>query len=67
MWADANLDQLGEGVWWAGVETALVRLDVARDYSEEWIHHHQLLDVAELQTQALRTLDESQPVNCDAS
>jgi uncharacterized protein (TIGR03083 family) len=39
MWANAKLDQLGEGVWWAGVETAPVWLDVAREYSEDWIHH----------------------------
>jgi uncharacterized protein (TIGR03083 family) len=31
MWTGANLDQLGEGVWWAGVEAAPVWLDVARD------------------------------------
>jgi hypothetical protein len=24
MWADSNLDELGEGVWWAGVEAAPV-------------------------------------------
>jgi uncharacterized protein (TIGR03083 family) len=47
MWADANLDQLGEGVWWAGVEAAPVWLDVARDYSEDWIHHQQIRDAVE--------------------
>jgi uncharacterized protein (TIGR03083 family) len=44
MWTGANLDQLGEGVWWAGVEAAPVWLDVARDYSEDWIHHQQIRD-----------------------
>jgi hypothetical protein len=38
MWTGSNLDLLGEGVWWAGVEAAPVWLDVARDYSEDWIH-----------------------------
>jgi uncharacterized protein (TIGR03083 family) len=47
MWADADLDQLGEGVWWAGVEAAPVWLDVARDYSEDWIHHQQIRDAIE--------------------
>jgi hypothetical protein len=44
MWADWNVDQLGEGVWWAGVEAAPVWLDVARDYSEDWIHQQQIRD-----------------------
>jgi hypothetical protein len=44
MWADSNLDELGEGVWWAGVEAAPVWLDVARDYSEDWTHHQQIRD-----------------------
>ena len=47
MWADLNLDQLGEGVWWAGVEAAPIWLDVARDYSEDWIHHQQIRDAVE--------------------
>jgi hypothetical protein len=47
MWTDANLDQLGEGVWWAGVEAAPVWLDVARDYSEDWVHHQQIRDAVE--------------------
>ena len=47
MWADADLDQLGEGVWWAGVEAAPVWLDVSRDYSEDWIHHQQIRDAVE--------------------
>jgi uncharacterized protein (TIGR03083 family) len=47
MWAEADLDQLGEGVWWAGVDAAPVWLDVARDYSEDWIHHQQIRDAVE--------------------
>jgi uncharacterized protein (TIGR03083 family) len=47
MWADVDLDQLGEGVWWAGVEVAPVWLDVARDYSEDWIHQQQIRDAIE--------------------
>jgi uncharacterized protein (TIGR03083 family) len=47
MWADADLDQLGEGVWWTGVDAAPIWLDVARDYSEDWIHHQQIRDTVE--------------------
>jgi uncharacterized protein (TIGR03083 family) len=47
MWTGSNLDLLGEGVWWAGVEAAPVWLDVARDYSEDWIHHQQIRDAVE--------------------
>jgi uncharacterized protein (TIGR03083 family) len=47
MWADSSLDQLGEGVWWAGVEAAPVWLDVARDYTEDWVHHQQIRDAVE--------------------
>jgi uncharacterized protein (TIGR03083 family) len=47
MWTDSNLDQLGEGVWWAGIEAAPVWLDVARDYSEDWVHHQQIRDAVE--------------------
>jgi hypothetical protein len=36
-----------EGVWWAGVEAAPVWLDVARDYTEDWIHHQQIRDPVE--------------------
>jgi hypothetical protein len=45
MWADSNLDELGEGVWWAGVEAAPGWLDVARDHSQDWTHHQQIRDV----------------------
>jgi uncharacterized protein (TIGR03083 family) len=47
MWTDSNLDQLGEGVWWADVDAAPVWLDVARDYSEDWIHHQQIRDAVQ--------------------
>ncbi len=46
MWADADLDQLGDGVLWAGVEIAPIWLDVARNYSEDWIHQ-QIRDAIE--------------------
>jgi uncharacterized protein (TIGR03083 family) len=42
MWADADLDAPGEGVWWAGIEVAPVWLDLARDYSEDWTHQQQI-------------------------
>jgi hypothetical protein len=44
MWAESNLDELGEGVWWAGVQAAPVWLDVARDCGEDWTHHQQIRD-----------------------
>ena len=47
MWADADLDQLGDGVLWAGVEIAPIWLDVARNHSEDWIHHQQIRDAIE--------------------
>jgi uncharacterized protein (TIGR03083 family) len=47
MWTGASLDLLGEGVWWAGVEAAPIWLDVARDYSEDWIHHQQIRDAVD--------------------
>src|SRR5215204_3822442 len=49
MWTGASLDLLGEGVSWAGVEAAPVWLDVARDYSEDWIHHQQIRDAVRRQ------------------
>jgi hypothetical protein len=30
MWADSNLDELGEGIWWAGVEAVPAWPDVGR-------------------------------------
>jgi hypothetical protein len=44
MLAESNLDELGEGVWWAGVQTAPVWLDVARDCGVDWTHHQQIRD-----------------------
>jgi hypothetical protein len=63
MWADANLDQLGEGVWWAGVEAAPVWLDLARDDSEDWIHHQQIRDAVERKGSARR----NSSIHCSTS
>lgn len=46
LWATADLDAPSEAVWWAGVSLAPVWLDLARDYSEEWIHQQQIRDAA---------------------
>jgi uncharacterized protein (TIGR03083 family) len=39
-----DLDALGEGVWWAGVDPAPVWLDLAREYTESWTHQQQIRD-----------------------
>ena len=45
LWASLNLDQIGEAVSWAapGVP-APVWLDVAREYTEYWVHQQQVRD-----------------------
>ncbi|MGN6793028.1 MAG: maleylpyruvate isomerase family mycothiol-dependent enzyme [Streptosporangiaceae bacterium] len=45
LWADLDLDRLGEAVSWAapGVP-APTWLDVAREYSEFWVHQQQIRD-----------------------
>lgn len=42
MWAAADVDTLGEGVSWAGVDPAPVWLDLAREYTESWTHQQQI-------------------------
>jgi uncharacterized protein (TIGR03083 family) len=44
LWAEADLDALGEPVSWAGRGPAPVWLDAARDYTEYWAHQQQLRD-----------------------
>lgn len=44
MWEAADLDAASEGVWWAGVALAPAWLDLARDYSEDWLHQQQIRD-----------------------
>jgi uncharacterized protein (TIGR03083 family) len=47
LWAGLNLDQLGEAVSWAAPGTpAPAWLDVAREYSEFWVHQQQIRDAA---------------------
>ncbi|WP_244162403.1 maleylpyruvate isomerase family mycothiol-dependent enzyme [Amycolatopsis regifaucium] len=42
LWGRADLDTLGEPVSWAGHEPAPVWLDVAREYTEFWVHQRQI-------------------------
>lgn len=42
LWAGHDLDEDSEGVSWAGVDPAPLWLDVARDYTEYWIHQAQV-------------------------
>lgn len=39
-----DLDAIGDPVSWAGPEPAPVRLDVAREYTERWLHQQQIRD-----------------------
>ncbi len=39
-----DLDALGEPVSWAGPQPAPVWLDVAREYTERWVHQQQIRD-----------------------
>jgi uncharacterized protein (TIGR03083 family) len=42
--AGLDLDALGPPVWWAGPDPAPVWLDVAREYTERWVHQQQIRD-----------------------
>ncbi len=53
MWGRADLDAVGEPVSWAGDEPAPVWLDVAREYTEFWVHQQQIREAV-----GARTLDE---------
>ncbi len=39
-----DLDASGPPVWWAGPDPAPVWLDVAREYTERWVHQQQIRD-----------------------
>lgn len=41
-WAGHELDEDAEGVSWAGVDPAPLWLDMARDYTEYWVHQAQV-------------------------
>jgi uncharacterized protein (TIGR03083 family) len=42
--AGLDLDAAGPPVWWVGPEPAPVWLDVAREYTERWVHQQQIRD-----------------------
>lgn len=42
LWAGHDLDEPSEAVSWAGVDAAPLWLDVARDYTEYWVHQAQV-------------------------
>lgn len=42
LWAGVDLNELGEAVTWAGADPAPKWLDLARDYTEYWIHQAQV-------------------------
>lgn len=45
LWASMNLDQLGEAVSWAAPgRPAPAWLDIAREYTEYWVHQQQIRD-----------------------
>jgi uncharacterized protein (TIGR03083 family) len=43
-WAQQDLQRIGEPVSWAGPDPAPVWLDAARDFTEYWVHRHQIRD-----------------------
>lgn len=42
--AAAELSAMGQSVWWVGPEPAPVWLDIAREYTERWVHQQQIRD-----------------------
>jgi len=42
--ADVDLSATGQSVWWVGPEPAPVWLDIAREYTERWVHQQQIRD-----------------------
>jgi uncharacterized protein (TIGR03083 family) len=42
LWAGHELDEPSEAVSWAGVDPAPLWLDIARDYTEYWVHQAQI-------------------------
>lgn len=45
-WESLDLNAMGEPVSWAGPDPAPVWLDVAREYTERWLHQQQVRDAA---------------------
>lgn len=45
--ARLDLDAAGPPVWWVGPEAAPVWLDVAREYTERWVHQQQIRDATD--------------------
>jgi uncharacterized protein (TIGR03083 family) len=45
--AGLDLDAIGGSVWWVGPEPAPVWLDVAREYTERWVHQQQIRDATD--------------------
>jgi len=43
-WESLDLDAIGEPVSWAGPDPAPVWLDVAREFTERWLHHQHIRD-----------------------
>lgn len=43
-YASLDLTAIGNSVWWAGPAPAPVWLDVAREYTERWVHQQQIRD-----------------------
>jgi len=43
-WESLDLDAVGEPVSWAGPDSAPVWLDVAREFTERWLHHQHIRD-----------------------
>lgn len=42
--ATVDLSAMGQSVWWVGPEPAPVWLDIAREYTERWVHQQQIRD-----------------------
>ncbi|MBV9282914.1 MAG: maleylpyruvate isomerase N-terminal domain-containing protein [Chloroflexi bacterium] len=43
-YADVDLSATGISVWWVGPDPAPVWLDIAREYTERWVHQQQIRD-----------------------
>ena len=46
-WQSLDLDAIGEPVSWAGHEPAPVWLDVAREFTERWVHQQHIRDAVD--------------------
>jgi uncharacterized protein (TIGR03083 family) len=47
VWAEVRMDEAGVPVSWAAPDAAPVWLDVAREFSEFWVHHQQIRDAVD--------------------